>query len=84
MEPITFAEANAIYGAADCGSLPVENDGIQLVSCWRLSWRDRIAAVLFGRVWLCIRGQSQPPVWLTCERDCHIQPPPLPEPEETT
>lgn len=75
MKPIEFAEQNKTLtkpaGMTDeeCGSLPVYNDGAQSISCWGLSWRERISALWHGRIWLQIyAGRTQPPVSLTAAR----------------
>lgn len=69
MKPTHFDEANKTLlkppGMTDeeCGSLPVYNDGEQCISCWRMSLRERLAALLFGQVWLYVlSGETQPPV----------------------
>ncbi len=48
----------------ECEPLPVYNDDGSCLSCWDMSWRERISALLFGRVWLWVRGggRTQPPV----------------------
>jgi len=49
--------------------LPVWTDGEQCVSCWRMSIRERLAALLFGRVWLAVlSGSTQPPVYISATR----------------
>ena len=75
MKAVDFKEANktltrpASMSDKDCGSLYVYNKAGQSISCWRMTWKERIAAVLFGKVWLWVRGgETQPPVALTCER----------------
>ena len=41
----------------------------QCISCWKLSWRQRIAALVHGRVWLSVlSGYTQPPVWMDCSK----------------
>lgn len=72
MIPTAFPEQNKTLtkpqGMTDeeCGSLPVYNDGEQSVSCWRMSWRERLSALWHGKVWLQVyAGQTQPPVSLT-------------------
>lgn len=37
------------------------------VSCWRLSWRERILALVGGRIWLNVLGNGHPPVWVGTE-----------------
>jgi hypothetical protein len=75
MEPIAFGGANATLSAPadmpDCGALPIEHHVDGMLSCWRMTWRERLAALVFGRVWLNIAGRGHPPVWLRCERDVH-------------
>lgn len=52
----------------ECGSLWVYSDGRQCISCWRLTWKERIKALIFGKVWLSVlSGYTQPPVWLACD-----------------
>lgn len=44
-------------------SLPIFSDGEQCVSCWQMTWRERLSALFFGRAWLAIlSGSTQPPV----------------------
>lgn len=75
MIPTEFPESNKTLtkpqGMTDdeCGSLPVYNDGAQSISCWRMSWRERLSALLRGRVWLQVyAGRTQPPVSLTAAK----------------
>jgi hypothetical protein len=76
MEPINFSQSNKILlkpesmSDKECGSLPVLTDGTQCLSLWRMTWRERISALLFGRVWLWVySGETQPPVALEVSRD---------------
>lgn len=73
MKPIKFPEATKTLvkpesmNDKECLSLPVWNDGTQCISCWRMSFTQRLSALLFGRVWLSVMsGRTQPPVWLDC------------------
>lgn len=75
MIPIKFPEANKNLTKpndmtdSECRSLWVYTDGKQCISCWKLSWRQRIKALLFGKVWLSVlSGGTQPPVWLDCDK----------------
>lgn len=75
MIPVKFKEANRTLlkpsdmTDAECSSLWVYTDGVQCISCWKLSWKQRLKALLFGRVWLSVRsGSTQPPVWLDCDK----------------
>lgn len=73
MKPIKFEESNktllkpSSMTDEECSSLPVFTDGRQCISCWRLTWMERLSALLFGKVWLGIlSGYTQAPVWLAC------------------
>lgn len=77
MTPIKFEQANGNLGApvgwdkgrhGECGSLPIYHAGDQYVSCWRLSWRERLAALFIGRVWLRVVSIGHPPVALHAKR----------------
>jgi hypothetical protein len=74
-----FKEANRVFALPDRklnekrGDLTAQYDevGNQVVSLWVMSWRERIAALVYGRVWLGVAGEIPPPVWLSCEKDVH-------------
>jgi len=75
MNPATFEhQTQVLVRPADmtedeCGPLPIYNDGEQCISLWRLSWRERISALIFGKVWLqVLSGETQPPVALTAAK----------------
>ncbi len=75
MKPIHFEEANKDLLKPNsmtdkkCGSLPVWTNNKQCISCWKMSFKDKIRAILFGKVWLSVlSGQTQPPVSLTIEK----------------
>lgn len=88
MEPIDFKHSNKElqapdeeatrqqYGDAvtDIVALPVWTDGIQCVSCWKMSWRERLSALLFGRCWVMVlSGSTQPPVWVDAEKEFLVE-----------
>ena len=81
MEPIHFEQANKNLlkpeGWTDeqCGSLPVFTDGKECISLWKMTWRERISALFFGKVWLFVHsGQTQPPVGLMAMRQIFGKP----------
>lgn len=60
----------ALYGEA--GSLPIvriEADGQtpMVMSCWRLSFKDRLRALWTGHVWLGVLSFDPPPVSISTE-----------------
>lgn len=71
MRPVQFPEANGrlsggpaeAYGTADdVVDLPVcrtgNQFGDQIISCWRLTWRDRLRVLVSGKVWLRVLARS--------------------------
>ena len=78
MQPVNFELSNrvlqpshTVYSEDITGviDLPVWTNREQCVSCWRMSWRERLSALLFGRVWLAVlSGETQPPVCIHAER----------------
>ena len=69
MKPILFKEANGtLLGKGDVQDLPVFRDGKQVISCWRIPFWQRITLLWKGRVWLYVRGETHPPVWI--QTDC--------------
>jgi len=75
LKAITFKEGNRILNRPadmteeECGALLVFTDGDQCISCWAMSFRQRLKVLFFGRIWLgVLSGNTQPPVWLSCER----------------
>lgn len=54
------------YSESEVTPLPVWTDGELSVSCWKLSLRERLLALLFGRAWISmlVGGDTQPPVAL--------------------
>lgn len=79
MKPIAFEHSNLTLqpggqeyseNVTDVVPLPVWTDGEQCVSCWRMSLRERLSALLFGRVWLALlSGQTQPPACVVASRE---------------
>ena len=61
--PIEFPEDNRTFvgNSPEIGELPTYSDGERNISCWKLSWRERMYALFTGKVWLTVWGM-QPPV----------------------
>ena len=54
----------------ECGNLPVFTDGETCISLWRMTWKERLSAFIFGRIWLfVVSGETQPPVSLMAEKE---------------
>jgi len=80
MKPIIFKDTNQVYrrhafrpltlvGKEEVKDLPAFTDGQFCVSCWKMSLREKLSALLFGRIWLSVfSGSTQPPVSLSVQR----------------
>lgn len=65
MEPLNaFRYANRVYrGTGEIADLCAWTDGQQVVSGWRMNWRERLFALLFGHVWITLLcGERVPPI----------------------
>lgn len=76
MRPLEFEQQTAILAKPnnltdeECGPLAIYSDGKLCISLWRMSWRERLSSLFFGRAWLWVySGQSQPPVFLLATRE---------------
>ena len=66
-QPANFPEANSVQlgferdDGPDVEDLPVLlMDGAHSVSCWRLTWRERLAVLFTGVAWLSVIGRHPP------------------------
>jgi len=76
MKPTKFPQANKnllkpeSMTDEECGPLEVFTNGTQCISCWKMSIRERLSALIFGRAWLSVfSGETQPPVALWVARE---------------
>jgi len=75
MQPVNFEQANKELLKPDtmtdeeCGSLHVYTDGNVCISLWKMSLRERLFALIFGKLWLwVVSGATQPPVAIQAEK----------------
>ena len=72
MKPVEFSERNAVLKPpigwdtekfGGCLDLPVWRDGQMTLSCWKMSFMERLKTLVFGRIWLYVMGgETQPAV----------------------
>jgi hypothetical protein len=75
MKPIVFEEQNRTFVAQGCEELPAYQDDHQIISCWEMTFEDKIHALFFGKIWLAVVGDAHPPVWLAATRTVFISDP---------
>ena len=80
MKPIKFKEANKNLlkpqdmTDEECSSLWVYTDGRECISCWKMNFRQRLSALIHGKVWLSVlSGYTQPPVWVDCAKTVFLE-----------
>lgn len=73
MKPIEFKEQTGKllkpYDMTDeeCEPLPIHNTGHQIISCWKMSFRERLSGLFFGKVWVDVLTKySHPPIYPCC------------------
>ena len=63
MKPIKFTEQNCVYAKDQPEYLPLPvhktEDGM-VVSCWALTWRERLRVLLTGRMWWSVLTFNHP------------------------
>ncbi len=69
MRPVTFPEQNVVFVPpkgmeGQCGNLPAFKGEGQVISCWRLTFWERLLLLFTGRLWFSVIGDDQPPIWL--------------------
>ncbi len=71
MKPIDFAGSNKTltkpegWTDEECSSLPIYTDGKACYSVWKMNWRERLRALISGKMSLWVHsGPTQPPVAL--------------------
>lgn len=74
MKPIKFKEQNINFTAPqgmteeECGTLPAYSHESGILSCWEMTFRERLKVLFTGRVWFDIMARSQPPIWLGVDK----------------
>jgi hypothetical protein len=62
VEPIEFQEQTVVWAKNQPPYLPLPayTDERETISCWRLTWRERLRVFLRGRLWLRQMNFGQP------------------------
>ena len=64
MTPTSFPEQNIIFNPPEgmeerCDPLPAFRGEGQVISCWRLTFWERIKLLFTGRLWFSVIGNAQ-------------------------
>ena len=70
MKPIKFKESNVtLTGEGEIKNLPAFRNGEHIMSCWKMNLKEKISALIFGKVWLIVKSRkTQPPVSINIGR----------------
>lgn len=63
MKPIEFEGQNSTYAKDQPQYMPLPTlklDDGKVVSCWKMSWRERFLALLTGKVWMSVLTFNKP------------------------
>lgn len=67
-KPVFFPQANGVlHGNRPAEDLPVCRTDGMVVSCWHVPLWKRIRLLFSGRIWLVVKGTTQPPLWIDTE-----------------
>ena len=73
MKPTEFKEQNCVYAENqdEYGNLPAfkTDEGI-IISCWKLTFKERLGVLFRGRVWLALWSFNKPltPSFMTTDK----------------
>ena len=73
MKPTKFKEQNCTYAQNqdEYGNLPAfKDDNSVIVSCWKLSFKERLRILFTGRIWLALWSFDKPltPSYMTTKK----------------
>ncbi|KAA6348497.1 hypothetical protein EZS27_004097 [termite gut metagenome] len=80
MKPIKFKEQNVTFAENQPEYIPLpafknNSDQGEVISCWHLSFMERIRLLFTGRIWLCLLSFNNPltPSFLTTKKEDVLQ-----------
>ncbi|MFP4622384.1 MAG: hypothetical protein ACLFM7_13815 [Bacteroidales bacterium] len=65
MKPIKFKHTNAVFAKDQpeyqpLPALKLPGPTGEVVSCWKMSWKERLKVLFTGKVWLSLMSFNQP------------------------
>lgn len=82
MKPVEFKHQNVVFAEdqPEYGKLPalrIDSPTGEVISCWKLSLKERVKIVFTGRIWLSLMSFNKPltPSFMSVNRkDCFLLP----------
>jgi len=75
MKPVTFKDQNIVYAEdqpeyTPLPALRINNPAGDVVTCWRLSFLERVEILFTGRIWLSMKSfhKKLTPIWMSIHR----------------
>lgn len=69
MKPIDYPSVNCVVG----GEIPAQRtEHGFILSRWSMTWRERLAILLHGKVWLAVIGETMQPTLLSGDQTFSI------------
>jgi hypothetical protein len=75
MKPIEFPEQNVVFAKDQPQYQPLpafryNTEQGEVISCWKLSFKERIKLLLTGKLWVCLLSFNKPltPSYFTTEK----------------
>lgn len=76
MKAINFKESNKTYAKKQPEYFPIDvlDDDSQVISCWKLSFFERVRVLFIGKVWLSLLmfGKPLTPIKMTTKKKNYI------------
>lgn len=76
MKPVKFKESNVVFAENQpeytaLPALKIDSPTGEVISCWKLSFKERIKVLLFGNVWLSLMSFNNPltPSFMSVNKD---------------
>jgi len=65
MKPVEFKHQNIVFaeGQPEYESLPallIDSPQGEVISCWKMSFKERVKVLFFGRVWVSLMSFNKP------------------------
>jgi hypothetical protein len=65
MRPVKFKEQNCTFAEnqpeyLQLPALKIDSDNKEVISCWKLSFKERLRVLFLGRIWLSLASFGMP------------------------
>lgn len=68
MKPVAFKEQNYTFKDTKHEDLPAFINGREVISMWKLTWRERLHCLFRGYLWVSVADIAPAPLYITAEK----------------